>query len=445
MFRKKDVFHKIKIRLTLICTCSTTLLVLIIVLSCLRVSENNMYGQEQALFFLHANTITSDLHTLDRISIHWYTQNMNNRNILWLEFNQEPSSLSSITVKDEKLLLVQELREALERESDFPKAETVSMGVSQRQFFWTSAVRKSKFLVMQAWLSVGTQKVEYLYLYSLEDLYDRMHRQRIRFFAIWFFSIAVLSVFSYLFTDRALKPVVENNEKQRHFVSVASHELRSPLAVFKTGLSILKTESDAGKTERIFSLLDSEMSRMERLIQDLLCLARAEYAVLDFRFQKVSLKKLMDTLYEKYVLLAQKRGITLCCHIAEESCDCICDPQRIEQVIVILLDNALSYTPAGGSVDMVLFRYRNNYYIQVADTGVGIQDSEKKKIFGRFYRSSTSRSGREHFGLGLSIAGEICKLHKVKIEVSDTKGGGSTFTLRLRVHRKPFIRNLENP
>ena len=97
---------------------------------------------------------------------------------------------------------------------------------------------------MQTWLSEGTQKAEYLYLYSLEGLYDRMHRQRIRFFAIWFFSVAVLSVFSYLFTARALKPIVENNERQRHFVSVASHELRSPLAVIKTGLSILKTESE---------------------------------------------------------------------------------------------------------------------------------------------------------------------------------------------------------
>ena len=238
------MFFKLKIRLTLICTCSTTLLVLVIVLSCLRVSETNMYGQEKALFLLHANTITSDLHTFDRISIHWYTRNMNNQNILWLEFNQEPSSLSSVIVKDEKLLLVQELKDALKKESDFLEFRNVSMGVCQRQFLWTSAVRGSKFLVMQTWLSEGTQKAEYLYLYSLEGLYDRMHRQRIRFFAIWFFSVAVLSVFSYLFTARALKPIVENNERQRHFVSVASHELRSPLAVIKTGLSILKTESE---------------------------------------------------------------------------------------------------------------------------------------------------------------------------------------------------------
>lgn len=432
------MFWKIKFKLTLICICSTTLLVFVIVLSCLRVSEDNMYGQEEVLFLLRANTITADLHMFDRISIHWYAGNMSGGDILWLELNEEPSSLSSIVVKDKKLLVVRELKAALESESAFPKPETVSMGVSQRQFSWTSAEGGGRFLVMQAWISVGTQKAQYLYLYSLEDLYDRVHRQHIRFFAIWFFSVAVLSVFSCLFTARVLKPVAENNEKQRHFVSIASHELRAPLAVFKTGLSILKTESDAGKTERIFSLLDSEMSRMERLVQELLCLAKAEHADLDFQFRKISLNRLMDDIYVKHILLAKEKGITLCYHAPKENCDCICDPQRIEQVITILLDNALSYTPAGGSIDMVLFCHRNSYCIQVADTGAGISNREKKKIFDRFYRSSSSRSSKEHFGLGLSIAAEICKMHKAKIEVSDTKGGGSTFTLQLRAHGRPY-------
>jgi len=75
--------HIIKIRLTFICTCSTTFLVLIIILYCLKVSEDNMYGQEQALFLLRANTITSDLHSLEEVSIHWYTKNMNQKDLDW--------------------------------------------------------------------------------------------------------------------------------------------------------------------------------------------------------------------------------------------------------------------------------------------------------------------------------------------------------------------------
>lgn len=100
------MLQKIKIRLTLICTCSTTLLVLLLVLCCLKVSEDNMYGQEQALFFLRANTITSDLHSMDGISIYWYTKNMSGDDILWLELNGAPSVLTSVVVKDEKCSIV---------------------------------------------------------------------------------------------------------------------------------------------------------------------------------------------------------------------------------------------------------------------------------------------------------------------------------------------------
>lgn len=289
---------------------------------------------------------------------------------------------------------------------------------------------------MEAHITRETQKADYLYLYSLEGLYSRVRQQRIRFFAIWFFSAAVLSVFSYLFTAHSLRPVVENEEKQRHFISVASHELRSPLAVFKTGLSILKAEADGEKRERTFALMEDEMSRMERLIQDLLSLARAERAIMECRFGEASLKEILNTVFEKYVLLARKRGISLFCETPEESCRCMCDPQRIEQVIVILMDNALSYTPSGGSIHLSLFCSRNKYCIQVKDTGSGISDADKKKIFDRFYRSSSSRSDREHFGLGLSIAREICNIHRAKISVTDTRGGGSTFTIRLRMCKR---------
>lgn len=423
------MFQKLKFRLMMFGTCSTTLIVLLIVLCCLRVSEHDMYGQEQALFLLRANTIATDLRTMDEISIHWYTKNMTGQDILWLEIGGAPSSLASVVVNEEKRAMVRRLKTYLETADDLPASEKPSAGVSRRMFAWDG------FLVMEAHVSMGAQKAACLYLYSLKELHSRVRHQRVLFFAIWFLSAAALSVFSWLFTAVALRPVVENDERQRQFVSVASHELRSPLAVFKTGLSVLKTEPGEKKAARIFALLEGEMSRMERLIRDLLYLAKAERADFGLRFQEVSLKKLLDAVYEKYALVAEERGISLTCQGQEERFDCVCDPQKIEQVLVILLDNALSYTPAGGSVGLSLFRWRGKYCIQVEDTGCGISPGDKKKIFDRFYQSSTSRSSREHFGLGLSIAGEICKRHGAKIVVADRAGGGSIFTLRLEAKR----------
>ena len=98
---------------------------------------------------------------------------------------------------------------------------------------------------------------------------------------------------------------------------------------------------------------------------------------------------------------------------------------------MILLDNALCYTPPGETILLNLFRSHSKYYIQVIDSGIGIPDIEKAKIFDRFYQSDPSHNQKKHFGLGLSIAKEICNVHGAKISVSDTKGGGSTFTVKL--------------
>ncbi len=102
---------------------------------------------------------------------------------------------------------------------------------------------------------------------------------------------------------------------------------------------------------------------------------------------------------------------------------------------MILLDNALHYTPSGQKVAVRLYQQRARCYIQVIDTGIGIPDGEKEKIFDKFYQVSSSRSDKGHFGLGLAIAKEICGSHGGKLSVSDTPGGGSTFTVRLPAKR----------
>lgn len=103
----------------------------------------------------------------------------------------------------------------------------------------------------------------------------------------------------------------------------------------------------------------------------------------------------------------------------------------MKQVITILLDNAISYTPAGGTVILKCSETAKAYCIEVVDNGIGIDDTAKKRIFDRFYRADDSRTSKAHFGLGLSIAKEIVELHYGTILVSDTKGGGATFRVTL--------------
>ena len=106
-------------------------------------------------------------------------------------------------------------------------------------------------------------------------------------------------------------------------------------------------------------------------------------------------------------------------------------PERISQVLGILLDNAISYVPANGKIVLSLSQTETHFLIRVKDNGPGIPDSAKTSVFRRFYQADSARNNRQHFGLGLCIAYEIISLHKGTISVLDTPGGGSTFQISL--------------
>lgn len=438
------MFHKVQNKLSLICCLTTTLIVLVIILCCLHVSERNMYGQEQALFFLKTNAVSSDLYLSGNIDMNWYRQQMEGgKHLLYLEVNSAPATLSGLLLSENDLAFIQAVQEYLKRQMSRKNERFAHNAQSNTpdtvQQYFEYANEGQKFLVMQATLQKNEQQIAYLFCYNLQNFYNNVGRQRLLFAAIWLFSIVLLYLFARIFTSHALKPVVENDEKQRRFIAFASHELRSPLATLKTGLSMLKNKSDTKKNARIFTLMEREMSGMERLIQDLLYLAKAENAAFRFHFAHVNLADLLTSVYEKHIDNAQNKDVSLSLSVVSGcNYDCLCDGQRIAQAITILVDNAMTYTPSGQTITLHIYSSHRRCYIQVIDTGIGISNADKERIFDRFYQADSSRSQKGHFGLGLSIAREICHTHGGSISVSDTKGGGSTFTIRLpqrqRVH-----------
>lgn len=427
------MLKKIRIRLSLVCCFTTELLVLAVVLCCLKISEKNMYGQEEAYFLLKAGNISHELHNETPISINWYMRNVSpEKNILYLEADGVPATLSQVVLTEPERRLAGEVQLYVQEKGITPVMDKFT---SEMEYFRYEK-EKSDYLVWYGTVSEPVTPVTWMYLYSLDPFCHRVNRQRLWFLAVWLMSVPLVYGFSCRFTSRVLKPVEQNQEQQKDFIAFASHELRSPLAVFKTGLSMLRKNHDMEKQERIFALMNSEMSGMEHLIQDLLCLVKVERAEMTFQFEPVSLAELVETVYEKYKEAAEKKEIGFSCTFKEgQDYQCVCDCRRMEQVLVILVENALHYTPSGQKVSLYLYRQRGRYCIQVADTGKGIPDEEKEKIFDKFYQVSDSRSDKEHFGLGLSIAREICSSHGGKISVSDTKGGGSTFTVKLPVKR----------
>ena len=213
-------------------------------------------------------------------------------------------------------------------------------------------------------------------LYPLNSMKHEILLQRLAFFGTAFLAILALSIFSWFFTGKMIAPLEENRQAQTEFIAAASHELRSPLAVILSGISAMK---------------------------------KAE--------------PLMQEHHMNFSVELPEEELPLCC----------CDPERISQVLGILLDNAISYVPEHGKIRITLTQNAKSFCLSVIDNGPGIPDSAKTSVFRRFYRADSARNNRQHFGLGLCIAYEIITLHQGTITVQDTPGGGSTFLMSLYI------------
>ena len=270
------------------------------------------------------------------------------------------------------------------------------------------------------------------------QLREQITRQRVRFFLIDIAAILLLSLFSSFFTGKLLHPVIESRRKQTEFVAAASHELRTPLAVILSAAECCR-DADAEKQSRFLDTIKQEGDILTSFVNDMLTLSASDSQRFSFRPAPVELDTLVINTYEAFEPLAAEKKLSLTVTLPEESLPlCTADAERIIQLLSILLHNAVSYTPKGGRIDLSLLRKKNRFYLTVSDTGIGIPPEDRKKIFDRFYRAEKSRSAKGHFGLGLSIASEIVKLHHGTLSVTGRPGGGSAFTVMLPSCEKYF-------
>lgn len=222
-------------------------------------------------------------------------------------------------------------------------------------------------------------------------------------------------------------------ERQKQFTSDASHELRTPLAVMRGDMEIaLRRERSPEEYQRVLSSNLEEIVRLTRLIEDLLMLARADSGRVELRCEVVDLDKLCQQMVEYISPLAQQREQTLTYDSPKTSLFINADLQRIKQLLLNLLDNAIKYTDHGGSVKLSLKAEHKLAVITVTDTGRGIPAEDLPHIFERFFRRSAKTSDRSAagFGLGLSIVKWIVDSHGGQIETQSQQGQGTTFIVK---------------
>jgi signal transduction histidine kinase len=247
---------------------------------------------------------------------------------------------------------------------------------------------------------------------------------------IIFFGVAVF--ISVVMSKRAMVPISGAFTRQREFVADASHELRTPLSVLLSSIDAMEmTIEPEGFVEKMLSNMRQEVKRMTGLVGDLLTLARSDSNANVMKKETFDFRPFAEKAIESVSPLAAEKEISLSME-APSSLKATGDSQRLSQLLYILLDNAIKYTPRGGEVKLVLKNGGNELWFSVQDTGIGIKKEDFSRIFERFYRVDKSRSRQVGgHGLGLSIAKWIVDTHGGAIQLASEVGKGSTFAVRI--------------
>jgi len=218
------------------------------------------------------------------------------------------------------------------------------------------------------------------------------------------------------------------------FVSNVSHELKTPLTTIQACAETLLDGAldDPGHNRQFVKQIEQQSERLHALILDLLKLAQIESEQAAFEIGPVSVNRAVEKCRQQHQAVAAAKNVSIYVEAEKEDLQVLADAEGVQSILDNLVDNAINYTPAGGSVTIRFHIEENQSVIEVKDTGIGISQEHQDRIFERFYRVDKNRS-RElgGTGLGLSIVKHLVQVFKGSIELSSDPGIGSCFTIRL--------------
>lgn len=222
--------------------------------------------------------------------------------------------------------------------------------------------------------------------------------------------------------------------RRRELISDLTHELRTPLTIVRGYLEEL-ADGRIAPSDEIYSRLTVETKRLERLVNDLQELSKAESGYLPINLQPFNLLPLLESLVQKFADQLWEDGPTMQLDCLPQLPQVLADADRTEQILVNLIGNAMRYT-ASGSITVRAWLQEHQVWVAVIDTGTGIASEDLPHIFERFWRSESSRAYSSGSGIGLAIARRLVELQGGKIEVESELGRGSTFRFSL-----PLVNN----
>ncbi len=326
--------------------------------------------------------------------------------------------------------LVRKSGEVLEKEGD---------GIQEMIADWkpTSLETKEIDWNNREYLLAGKAISDVGYVYSGVDVTEqknvlkRLSTVLLMLTVLFTFAAMLLSFFM---AGKAIRPIIQSIESQREFVNDASHELRTPLSILTSGFEIIEAEegdqlSDFSK--QTVEDMAGEVRRMSSLVNDLLVLARSDSGKLVLEKEQFNLSELIASSVRSFSRIGEAKGVSFTSKLKNEVY-VVGDKERLQQLLYLLLDNALKYNVEGGSIHVQLSECDAEILMSVEDTGIGIAPEHQQKVFDRFYRVDQSRSRNQGSnGIGLSIARLIVEAHEGRIVLNSTIDKGTSFTIIL--------------
>jgi len=333
--------------------------------------------------------------------------------------------LSSSNVDPQGLAPASTLTEAMETGKAFASTES-SEGESLRVYVLSAQTFEGVAVLAQ----IGR---------STEPEHSALAQLRIVLLAVFGGSIVPAALAGFVLSGRALRPIKTAMDSQSTFIADASHELRTPVAVVRTNAELLQRHigpassgepaTDAAAVQDILS----ESERLGRMVDQMLTLAKADAGENGVSISEVPLHELAEQVARSMKALAEARGVDLEAQTGE-TVNVRGDRDRLRELLVILLDNAVKYTDAGGKVALSVHRNQKKAEIAISDSGRGIPAESLPHIFDRFYRADKARSRETGgTGLGLAIARHIVDAHGGTIDIESKEGEGTRVSVELPV------------
>lgn len=427
------MYKPIRFRLTLLSGITITILFLIMSLGYLYITENNMINTKSVSTINDMSTLSTILQPDSNVSFSLLSKiEMQGNYLISIYENDKPTLYQTISMTKENEELRNQAYEYYQKEE--PNLEKRFLtNENKLVYFEMPGNNHYEFFVITF---NSDPNIKILMLACMDNLYNEIRNQRLVLLPLTIIILCILWIFLWFFNGKILYPIEVNRKEQVAFFASASHELRTPLAVIFSCvegmedllLSKKRDERSYSDLENYANISKRESKRMAKLLEDMLTISTNESNGFKITKTDVELDTITLTTYEAFEVMAAKKKIRLSVELPDDIIPtCQCDEGRITQVLAILVNNAISYTPENGTVKLALSYEKNQFHFSISDSGMGISDDEKEHIFKKFYRSEKARSEKGHFGLGLAIASDIVKAHHGKIYITDGNPCGAVF------------------